>query len=284
MYPRVLWLAAMPSLVVMVILSGSRGAAGIVGILLTTVLTVSVVQSRYRSSAFKLAAVIGIGIFVIGSFAVFKTGLSIFTTRFGSASSVQTGFVGRFLETFARPFQVASGESSLGGAGLGMGTNVAAGLIVGKRGFMLAEEEGARVMMESGPVIGSAFLLLRLCLAGYLGLRAWHALRRHAATLPLLLFGTCFYSIMLGQFAQATELGFATIAAGLCLTASTLAGQPVLVEATQPVGPAAPPPPPARTRRPELVIEAPPAPPRPLPRGRASYAERLHRRSPEEPS
>ncbi len=285
-YPRLLWLAAMPSLVVLIILSGSRGAVGIIGILLTTVLGISLVQRRYRSSAFKLAAVIGVGIFVIGSFAVFKTGLSIFSSRFGNAANVQTGFIGRFLETFARPFEVAAGDTGLGGAGLGMGTNVAAGLIVGKRGFMLAEEEGARVILESGPLIGCAFLLLRFSVTGYLGFRAWFALRRHAATLPLLLFSTCFYSLMLGQFAQATELGFATIAAGLCLTASTLAGQPVLAPVRKVVGPAPPPPPPARTRQPEPVSEAlaGPAAPRFLPRGRSSYAERLHRSSTEEPS
>ena len=120
-YPRVLWLAAMPSLVVLVILSGSRGAAGIIGILLTTVLGISLVQRRYRSSAFKLAAVIGVGIFVIGSFAVFKTGLSIFSSRFGSVSNVQTGFFGRFLETFARPFEVASSDTSSGRCRAGHG-------------------------------------------------------------------------------------------------------------------------------------------------------------------
>ncbi len=283
MYPRLLWLAAMPALLVLVILSGSRGAAGIVGILLTTVLAISVVQGRYRSSAFKLAAVIGVGIFVIGSFAVFKTGLSIFATRFGSASNVQTGFVGRFLDTFARPFEVASGDTGWSGAGLGMGTNVAAGLIVGKRGFMLAEEEGARVILESGPLVGSAFLLLRFLLTVYLGFRAWYALRRHAATLPLLLFSTCFYTLMLGQFAQATELGFATIAAGLCLTASELAGRPVLVAVPEVAGPAAPPPPPVRGRQPEPAATSLPAPTAlvALPRGRSAYAERLHQPSEE---
>ncbi len=287
-FPRLLWFAAIPSLVVMVILSGSRGAAGIVGFLLATVLGISAVQTRYRSSAFKLAAVIGIGIFVIGSFAVFKTGVSIFSTRFGSASNVQTGFVGRFFHTFITPYEV-SDQIGLGGVGLGMGTNVAAGLLVGKRTFMVAEEEGARVVMESGPLVGTAFLLLRWALAIYLGLAAWRALRRHASTLPLLLFSTCFYSIMLGQFAQATELGFATIAAGLCLAASTLAGQPVMVPVRKTVEPAAPPPP-SRTPKlepdPGLPLDsgAMPAPvgTLPRPRGRSSYAERLHRASTED--
>ena len=290
-FPRLLWFAAIPSLVVLVILSGSRGAAGLVGILMATVVAISVVQARYRLSAFKLAAVVMVGIFVIGSFAVFKQGLNIFSSRFGSVSNVQTGFVGRFFQTFLTPFEV-SDEIGLGGVGLGMGTNVAAGLLVGKRQFLVAEEEGARVVMESGPLVGAAFLLLRMVLTVYLGLSAWRALRRHAATLPLLLFSTCFYSVMLGQFAQSTELGFATITAGLCLAASTVAGQPVMVPVRQATGPAPPPPMPVRGPRPEpekaSVPEPPPSVPVPAPapepraRGRSAYAERLHRSSPED--
>ena len=168
-FPRLLWIAAIPALVVLIILSGSRAAAGIVAILVVAVLGISVVQGRYRSSAVKLVAVIVVGIFVIGSFAVFKQGLNIFSSRFGSASSVQTGFVGRFFESFAKPYEVAW-DIGMGGVGLGMGTNVAAGLLVGKRTFLVAEEEGARVVMESGPVVGTVYLLLRwspgTCLAG----------------------------------------------------------------------------------------------------------------------
>lgn len=288
-YPRLLWLAAMPSLLVLIILSGSRGAAGIVGILLATVLGISVVQGRYRASAFKLAAVVTVGIFVIGSFAVFKQGLNIFSSRFGSASNVQTGFVGRFFHTFVTPYEV-SDQIGLGGMGLGMGTNVAAGLMIGKRGFMVAEEEGARVVMEDGPLIGTAYLLLRWVLAAYIAAQAWRALRRHASTLPLLLFSTCFYGIMLGQFAQATELGFAVIAAGLCLTASRLAGEPAVVPASESAETEDPPPRLSLGRRPQPGSRpGPPASPPslgvavPLRRGRASYAERLHRASSEDP-
>ncbi len=291
-FPRLLWLAAMPSLLVLVMLSGSRGAAGIVGILLAMVLGISMVQGRYRASAFKLAAVVTVGIFVIGSFAVFKQGMSVFSGRFGSVSNVQTSFVGRFFHTFVTPYEV-SDEIGLGGVGLGMGTNVATGLMLGKRGFMVAEEEGARVVMEDGPIIGTAYLLLRWALAAYLGTLGWQALRRHASTLPLLLFSTCFYTIMLGQFAQATELGFAVISAGLCLTASRLAGQPVMVPTREPAESEDPPPGLVRKGRIRPENESPPrtlaSPPPagvgvPLPRGRASYAEQLHRASSEDRS
>ena len=287
-YPRLLWLAALPSLLVLVILSGSRGAAGIVGLLLITVLGISLVQGRYRASAVKLAAVVAIGVFVIGSFAVFKTGIGIFTARFGNVSNVQTGFFGRFFHTFVTPYEV-SDEVGFGGVGLGMGTNVAAGLMNGKRGFMVAEEEGARVVMEDGPLIGTAFLLLRWILAAYLLALALRALRRHASTLPLLLFSTCFYTIMLGQFAQATELGFGVIAAGLCLSASRLVDQPAPVPEDDAEETPVLPVPAGRSRREEPDPGLVPTPALPetttaaaRPRGRSAYAERLHRAATED--
>ena len=88
---------------------------------------------------------------------------------------------------------------------------------------------------------------------------------------------------MLGQFAQATELGFATIAAGLCLSASTVAGQPVLVPVRKDAGGSASPPPrpsnDAGTELPPLVATTllPETASATRPRGRSAYAERLHR-------
>jgi hypothetical protein len=89
-------------------------------------------------------------------------------------------------------------ESPLLGFGLGMGTNAGAVLRTGKAQFLLAEGEWARVVLESGPVLGGAFIVWRLCLAVWLG---WAA-ARHAMQgnpLPLLLFGVCGLSIIGGN-------------------------------------------------------------------------------------
>ena len=59
-------------------------------------------------------------------------------------------------------------DTPLLGQGLGMGTNVAAGLLYGKRDFLLAEGEWERVVRESGPILGFFYIGLRLAILGYL--------------------------------------------------------------------------------------------------------------------
>ena len=260
--PRGLWLAGIPALLVLIVLSGSRLAAMTTGMLLGTVLLISLVQGRYRASSLKLVVLVGAGGLLVGSFAVFQSGLDVFASRFQSNNVEQTGMLGRYLEGYALPFRMLD-KADAAGAGLGMGTNVAAGLLTGARKFMFSEGEGGRVIMENGPVVGLAYLLLRLCLAVYVGQTALRALRTHAATLPLLLFTGGFTDLIIGQFAQATELGYAVIAGGLCLAAARVAGEPPAAEDAEPPD----------GGRPDAAVRAP-TPKRT--KGRAAHALRLH--------
>jgi hypothetical protein len=252
-YPRLLWLATAPVILVLIALSGSRSAVGQVGLTLATVIFICLVQGRYWQSSIKLLILAGLAIVALGSFAVFKDGLDVFSSRFGAEGGVKTGFFDRFFNTFAIPFMLA-GEAPLGGMGLGLGTNVGASLLTGRRDFLVAEGEFARVMLESGPVAGSLYLLLRLALTIYLGSLALTSLRTRSNTLPLLLFSTCFVDMIQGQFAQPTALGFTTIAAGLSLAANRVSAE---------TGPAPP-------------VGIAPAAPTALPRGRSRYAEQMH--------
>ncbi len=217
-YPRLLWLAAIPAILILVMLSGSRTAAGIIAIILAGIVFVCIVQRQYRAASIKLVVLLTLIIMLAGSFAVLRKGIDIFSSRFGSNNVEQRGFVGRYLDGYLQPFLIMD-RAEWGGVGLGMGTNVAAGMLLGKRKFMYAEGEGGRVIFENGPVVGLAYLMLRLCITIYLGTQAVRALRLHAATLPFLIFSGCFNDVILGQFSQATELGYATIAGGLCLAA-----------------------------------------------------------------
>lgn len=218
-YPRWLWWLSVPVLTVLIILSGSRLAVGMVGLLVAAVLFISVVQPRYAAAVFKLLAIGAVGLVILSSFAVFADGLQVFAYRFGNADNVQTGFFKRFFDSFLLPFETVK-DAKLFGEGLGMGTNVAAVLINGRRGFLVAEGEPARVILESGPIAGFAYLGLRVAITVYLGLTAYRALKEKGLTLPLLLFAGCFNDVLQGQFSQPTELGYATIAAGLCLAAT----------------------------------------------------------------
>ena len=226
LFPRLVFLGSIPALMILVLLSGSRGAVGIMALILGAVGVICLLQTRYVAASLKMGAILAVCASVGGSFAVFQSGLSVFSKRFESNNVEQHGMVGRYVDGYLLPFYVLH-LAEPAGAGLGMGTNVAVGLAhAGQRKFAFSEGEGGRVILENGPAVGFAYLLLRLAITGYLGARALGALRREGATLPLMLFSACFNEVLMGQFSQPTELGYATITAGLCLTASLRAGEP----------------------------------------------------------
>jgi hypothetical protein len=137
-----------------------------------------------------------------------------------------------------------------------MGTNVAASLLYGQRGFLLAEGEPARVLLESGPIVGSAYLLLRTAITVYIGWVCLMSLKRYGKTLPLLLFSGCFNDIIQGQFSQPTELGYAVIAGGLCLAAAHPAPVTEPAEGDEAGSSGAPPLPPMMARQPQVPAMA----------------------------
>ena len=259
LFPRLLWLASGAALVIMVALSGSRSAVGAVGLILASVVLIGFVQPRYWPAAIKMLVLVGLGMLLIGSFSVFKEGLSVFASRFGSASNVQSGFFGRFFDSLYLPFYAVEIAEPLG-VGLGMGTNAANGIINdGKRGFLLVEGDIGRVILESGPLLGVTYEMLRIFLTFYLGARAFRSLYQRANTLPLLMFSGIAAVLAEGEFAQPTELGFATIAAGLCLAANT---------------PDAPEDVPSARAADAPILAVPSS--TPTARGRSLYAEQMH--------
>ena len=284
-YPKWLWLATGPALVVLITLSGSRVAVGLAGLLMVTVVFICLLKPRYWGSALSLIVIGMLAATVLGSLAVFQSGLQVFAYRFGNSENVRLGFFGRFLESLAEPFETLKYVGP-GGLGLGMGTNVAGALMTGKRTFLLAEGEWPRVLMESGPYAGGAFIILRGAITAVLGVASLASLRRDANTLPLLIFAGCFLDILQGQFAQPTGLGYAVIAGGLCLAACRM---PVAAAVVAPTAEAVALPAPgigarSLTRRPMVppapVVEVPTAS-KPVAavsgrRGRSIYAERLH--------
>ena len=62
---------------------------------------------------------------------------------------------------------------------------------MGQSTFLLSENEWTRIIFESGPILGLAFLMWRTLLAVYLGVVSLRALTR-GEILPLLLFSAGF--------------------------------------------------------------------------------------------
>lgn len=167
-----------------------------------------------------LLALIGVG---LSRLPAFREGTDVFMMRWDSAesstgASAWTGVVNRTVSGFTNPAYFMQNAPLLG-HGIGTGSNVGARLTSGEVGFLLAEEEWGKVLLELGPVLGVAFILLRIVLVGWLGWCAWRSLRDDRNALPLLLFAAMALTILQGQWAPPTVLGFAVVGAGLLLGA-----------------------------------------------------------------
>ena len=227
--------------------SGSRSAVLTVSLVLASAVVACLFQGRFFSSALKPVLAI-YAVFLVLSFSpIFKEGLLVQHERFTGSGGFREGILDRFVSDLSLGFQAASVAPVLG-FGLGIGTNAGAGIMTGARNFLLAEGEWARVVMESGPLLGFAFIGLRLAILIYLLRQSIRALNR-GILLPSLFFGVVGVDWLTGQFSQPTAMGFLVFGSGLCLAAAHETGAP-----------AAEPPPPTLKK----IM------------GRSRYAEALH--------
>jgi hypothetical protein len=208
---------AIPCLLFSLVLSGSRSALVGVTIIVVAVLLICARQfSRVRSIL--SPAILGYLIFVALCYLpLFREGLDVHEERLRAGGGVKNGIVGRFLGDLGESIDTAL-ETPLLGRGLGIGTNAGAALLTGSRSFLLGESEWSRVVAESGPILGYAFILLRLSICWYLVRESWNALNRGQAT-PLLLVAATAPDLVSGQFGQPATLGFVVFTSGLALAA-----------------------------------------------------------------
>jgi hypothetical protein len=253
-YPRWMQWASGPALLFTLGISGSRAAVVSVAVVCATVCFI-VWRTPAHFGALMRPILLGVIAFVglVAFTTSFSEGVALQQERFSGSGGVKKGIVLRYLETFNGGWQALFYSPPLG-FGLGVGTNAGAGLLMGKREFSLGEGEWQRVILESGPILGPAYLALRasallMIIAG--AIRGYRAGR----ILPLLLVGAGGLDLLTGQFGQPTTLGFAVLTTGLSLSAAGLQ------ETTEPI--------------PKPVIQAAEA----RVAGRSRYAERLHRDS-----
>ncbi len=148
-----------------------------------------------------------------------QTAIQAFTYRFEDASSQEGGLEGTLGDRFLGGLISALFESSeqpFFGYGLGIGSNVANKMLSGGRGFLLAEEEWARLIGELGPLLGLGFIILRLRLIGNIGYQCYKKLQQEDV-LPWMLLSYGCLMVAQGQTAQPTSLGFCTLIGGLMI-------------------------------------------------------------------
>ncbi|XHR30842.1 MAG: hypothetical protein ACFUZC_09805 [Chthoniobacteraceae bacterium] len=253
-YPKLVLAGAVPAVLLMLVISGSRAAVSAAAISVGFLVLICLRRPGYITGSFKFAILALPGLWVISNMPVFQEGVMVHTARFGeNGGGIQHGIIERALGDYIDGFKALDGTPFLG-YGLGLGTNAAAGLLGGERGFLLAEGEWARVVKEGGLVFGFGFLLLRTLITAYLAVMGFWGLEQKRP-LGLLIFSSCFLLVLAGQFGQPTALGFASFGAGLALAATNDEPQ----------------------KEPEDEITAAPVSTGTVMRGRSIHAEILHR-------
>jgi hypothetical protein len=241
------------ALVVTIGVAGSRSVLLAVLVVLSSLLAIIVFRPSAMNQFGRNLLIVVLVLAAASRLPVFKEGAQLLSERFTNVAEAEEttiagGLVTRTFFGFTEGFLLLS-RAPIGGYGLGIGTNGGAKFLTGRALFLLSEGEWGRIILESGPILGLAFLAWRTMLTVTLGLFSFRQLRR-GEILPIMLYCAGFLSLLNGQFGQPTNLGFAVFVCGLCLAA---ANTKTPVELPQTDGPAL-----RRTSR------------------RSRYAERIH--------
>ena len=219
-YPKLLVLAAIPALVLALGVSGSRSAVLGVTVVFASGALVCLKRWEKFGPAFMRVLLIFIVYLGLTQMPTFREGLEVQKSRFSENGGMKVGIVDRYFGGFSDAW-VAMGNAPVFGYGLGVGTNAGASMITGIRAFLLAEGEWPRVILESGPILGLFYLLLRTSLIIHAFRRGWSSLEA-GHSLPILLLGMSGLEMFTGQFGQPTSLGFAALGMGLTLASNNL--------------------------------------------------------------
>lgn len=239
-FPKWLVLLSAAAIGLATAVSGSRATILSGGIVVLT-WVIGVTAGKRLGSALGNALVIVLAAtFILGHIELFEQGKEVLDVRFEigqRAEADEGGIAGRFLRDLIGPLKMVP-DLPFFGAGLGLGTNVGAALITGRKQFLLSEGEWGRNLLEMGPLFGLLFIWFRVLLTFQLGRDCLRA-AADGRLLPLLLFSACAVNVFSGQISQPTTLGFTTLVAGLCLAAlSNIAQeQPEFVPAPKPIEP-----------------------------------------------
>jgi hypothetical protein len=211
-------------LVIALSVSISRLALSYIAIVMAMMMIIVFLRPHFLNRIVALILVGAVIFLLMLNLDFMQRGLSSFSERINAAGDAEKesgGFMGRVLSDYISPFEMIDDVPALGN-GLGLGTSAGAKLLTGDRVFLLAEGEWARVIMESGPIIGIAFIFWRILFALWLGIISLRT-ALYGYPIPLLIFGACNQLILIGQISRPTTLGFAVFGAGLCLASIRIA-------------------------------------------------------------
>jgi hypothetical protein len=211
------------ALVVTIGVSGSRSVLLAVLVVLSSLLAIIAFRPSAMNQFGRNLLIVVVVLLVAARLPVFNEGVQVLSDRFTAVAeaeekSIARGLLARTFSGFTEGFLLLP-RAPLGGYGLGIGTNGGAKFLTGRSLFLLSEGEWGRVVLESGPILGLAFLVWRTMLTFKLGAFSFRQLKR-GEILPLMLYCAGFLSLLNGQFGQPTNLGFAVFVCGLSMAAA----------------------------------------------------------------
>lgn len=213
--------ASAVSVAVMCFLTGSRSIYAYAAIVLLAALMVALIKKSQRNllALFFLVTALVVSLLIFMS----SDSYQILVERNRSAVASEGSPVARaFSSLYA--FTKVVDDAPLWGHGIGSGTNAASTLLRAGReqgaGFLLAEDEWSRIVLEMGLPIGGLFILFRIFVLVWLFLKSYRALVRQGTGVPLLLCGFLAPILFNGVMTmQGTFLAFGVLYACLILAA-----------------------------------------------------------------
>lgn len=213
------------ALVVTIGVSGSRSVLLAVLVVIASLLFIIALRPDAINQFGRNLVIVVVVLLLASQLPIFKEGVQILSDRFTSVAeaeetSVAGGLISRVWSGFTEGFLLLS-RAPIGGYGIGIGTNGGAKFLTGRSIFLLTEGEWGRVVLESGPILGLAYLLWRVALFLKLGAFSLRQLKQ-GQILPIMLYCAGSMLLLNGQFGQPTNLGFAVFICGLCLAAGNV--------------------------------------------------------------
>jgi hypothetical protein len=218
---KVLMISVGIALLIACAVSGSRSLLGEVAVVFLVSFAGGMILNPKKFGAYiKALMLILLIAAALSQSSLMQESSSVFAERISNASRNEGGFVGFVERALADPAKAYddAGQAPALGYGLGMGTTAASAYLTGKGGFLLAESEWPRIVMESGPAVGLVYILFRLTLSLWLVWRSI-AVARLGKVMPLCIASACFMSLAEGSWGQPTVLGFSVFIGGMCLAA-----------------------------------------------------------------
>lgn len=211
------------SLIIATPITISRSCVFAIALVLIFAFIGSLSNQKNVIRVFQTFLILGVVLFVVKGAPIFKTGSEAFSSRLEVATQVEArgdggildGIYYRIILGNLEPIVEAFNQPMFGGD-LGMGTNAGAMLLSGNAAFLIAEGELARVIGESGIVIGLILVGLRLKLAISLFSKSFSKTKQNVI-LPWLLYSIVGFTFVQGQLGQPTQLGFMVIVGGFLL-------------------------------------------------------------------